>query len=251
MDWIITIIILVFSYVLGSVPFGLLVVKLATGKDVRTIGSGRTGGTNVMRAAGTIAGGITALLDGLKGGFGILLAGWILPGQVWVQVAAGALGIWGSIHSIFLRERDQNGRLHLRGGAGGAAAFGAFTAVWLSSTFFLFPVALLVYFFIGYASITTISIAIAGTLIMIGRTIFMNAPWQYIALGLLAVAMVFYALRPNLIRLRLGTEREVGLRAHLNRKRLQGESQPERDGKKSNSRKNQPLNTPDRSLGGS
>jgi len=219
MDLLIIFGILAFSYLVGSIPFGLVVVKIAVGKDVRSIGSGRIGGTNVMRAAGVLAGGITALLDLLKGGAGIWLAGWLLPGQVWVQVAAGVLGIWGSIHSIFLREKDETGKIHLRGGAGGATTFGAVTALWLSSPVILFPIAALVYIFIGYASVTTISIAVAGTIILAVRAIFTNAPWEYIAMGIISIAMVIYALRPNLKRLREGTEREVGLRAYLTRMR--------------------------------
>lgn len=59
-------VVLVLSYILGSIPFGLIVVKIAIGKDVRSIESGRTGGTNVMRAAGVLSGVITAGLDVLK-----------------------------------------------------------------------------------------------------------------------------------------------------------------------------------------
>ena len=54
------------SYLLGSIPFGLLIVKLKTGKDIRSVESGRTGGTNAMRAAGFFAGLLTAILDLLK-----------------------------------------------------------------------------------------------------------------------------------------------------------------------------------------
>ena len=55
------------AYVLGSIPFGLLIVKISTGKDIRDVASGRTGGTNAGRAAGTWAGILTGLLDGAKG----------------------------------------------------------------------------------------------------------------------------------------------------------------------------------------
>jgi len=75
MDMLKILLVLTLSYLIGAIPFGLVVVKIATGKDVRTIGSGRTGGTNVMRAAGFAAGAVTAVLDWLKGGAGILLAG--------------------------------------------------------------------------------------------------------------------------------------------------------------------------------
>ncbi len=219
MDLLLIIAILILSYIVGSIPFGLVIVKIAIGKDVRSMGSGRTGGTNVMRAAGILAGALTALMDLLKGGAGIWLASWLLPGQVWVQVTAGALAIWGSIHSIFLRERGEDGKVHFHGGAGGATTFGAVTALWLTAPLILFPIAALVYIFVGYASITTISIAVAGTLLLIVRAIVANSPWEYIIMGLIAIAMVVYALRPNLKRLVEGTEREVGLRAYRTKTR--------------------------------
>ena len=55
------------GYLIGSIPFGYLIVKAVTGKDIRTFGSGRTGGTNAFRAAGLVAGFATAIMDVVKG----------------------------------------------------------------------------------------------------------------------------------------------------------------------------------------
>ena len=77
------------SYVIGSIPFGLLVVKLKTGKDIRDVESGRTGGTNAMRAAGLGAGIATAMLDILKGAIGMLIARWVSPDAYAVHVLTG------------------------------------------------------------------------------------------------------------------------------------------------------------------
>ena len=66
--------IILLAYLFGSIPFGLLIVKLKTGKDIREVESGRTGGTNAMRAAGFWAGFATAMLDILKG-FGAACVG--------------------------------------------------------------------------------------------------------------------------------------------------------------------------------
>ncbi len=63
-------VVIILSYVIGSIPFGFLVVKTFSGRDVRDVGSGRTGGTNAMRAAGVPAGVLTAVLDTLKAGRG-------------------------------------------------------------------------------------------------------------------------------------------------------------------------------------
>lgn len=59
--------VLILAYLIGSIPFGLIIVKLSTGKDIRSVESGRTGGTNAMRAAGVWAGVATAIFDTLKG----------------------------------------------------------------------------------------------------------------------------------------------------------------------------------------
>lgn len=224
MDLLITLMVWIASYIIGAIPFGLVIVYVATGKDVRWIGSGRTGGTNVMRAAGFWAGAVTAILDWLKGGAGVLLAGWLLPGQVWVQVIAGVLAIIGSIRSVFLRQRDENGKLHFRGGAGGAATFGAISAMWFAAPLILLPLSILIYILIGYASIATLSIAILGTITLAMRAAGGYLPWEATALGFLSIAIVIYALLPNFKRLKEGTEREVGLRAWRTKQRQEKEN---------------------------
>lgn len=71
MQIVFAILAVVLAYVIGSVPVGLLIVKITTGKDIREIESGRTGGTNAMRAAGFWAGFATAMLDIVKGAAGV------------------------------------------------------------------------------------------------------------------------------------------------------------------------------------
>src|SRR5512139_2843888 len=102
------------SYIFGSIPFGLIIVKLLTGKDIRKVESGRTGGTNVMRAAGLWAGLLTALLDVLKAAATVWLAKAVTPNE-WIHALAPIAAIIGHNHSIFLPERGPDGRLRLRG----------------------------------------------------------------------------------------------------------------------------------------
>ncbi len=208
------------SYLVGSVPFGLIVVKIASGVDVRKFGSGRTGGTNVMRAAGLIPGVITAVLDVMKGVASGWIAEWLAPGDPWLKVLAAVFALWGAIHSVFLLERDEHGVWRLRGGAGGATGLGGAIALWNPSAFFIVPVGAVMYFFVGYASVTTISVAISALVIFTIRAFVDNQPFQYIIFGAAALATVLYALRPNLKRLRNGTERLVGLRAYIKKKQL-------------------------------
>ena len=100
--------ILLAGYIFGSIPFGLIVVKTMTGKDIRTIASGRTGGTNAMRAAGPWAGVLTAILDILKAAATVWLAR-ALTNNVWMHALTPISAILGHNYSIFLMERRPEG----------------------------------------------------------------------------------------------------------------------------------------------
>lgn len=201
------------SYLLGSIPFGLVIVKIASGKDIRSVESGRTGGTNAMRAAGFFAGLLTALFDVGKGAATALVVRWLGVDQPIVQVVAAALAIIGHNYSVFLIERTTHGRIRLRGGAGGATALGGSIALWPLSGVIILPLVVITYIFVGYASVTTISIAAFSALVFLVRAALGLSPWEYVLYGIAALGIVLWALRPNLERLRQGTERPVGLRA--------------------------------------
>jgi len=207
------------SYLLGAIPFGLIIVKIGTGKDVRGVGSGRTGGTNVMRAAGVFAGFLTAFFDVLKGYATIFVVGWFSPGNAWLQVICGLAAILGHNYSIFLPERDEKGKLHLKGGAGGATCMGGAIAIWPYIWFFILLLGLMVYIFVGFASVATMSIAVIATGVFIYRAVYLGASWIYVAYGVLAELLLIWALRPNLKRLVNGTERSVGIRSYIQRKK--------------------------------
>ena len=88
MEILLAIGIVALGYVLGSIPFGLLIVKLKTGKDIRKVESGRTGGTNAMRAAGFWAGLMTAIMDVLKGTVTVWIAQAVFPDNEILHVLA-------------------------------------------------------------------------------------------------------------------------------------------------------------------
>ena len=207
------------AYLVGSIPFGLIIVKTITGKDVREVGSGRTGGTNAMRAAGLFAGILTALGDILKGLVSGWLAGSLMPGNDLVKVAALLLAIVGHNYSIFLIKRNNAGRLALEGGAGGATAFGGAVSLWSPVWMFLLPLLALVYLLIGYASVMTASVGFLCIIIFAITSAMGITPPVYILYGVGALILTLIALRPNLKRLRNGTERSVGLRRYLEKKR--------------------------------
>jgi len=203
------------AYLIGSIPSGLLVVRLTTGKDVRQIESGRTGGTNAMRAAGTLAGLLTALLDMLKGAAAVWLSQTLSAGIVWTTAVSGVLAVVGHNYSAFLIEKNENGKLRFRGGAGGATTLGAAIGLWLNSWMFILPFAIICYVFVGYASLTTISIAVSAMAVFIFRAAKGMNPWAYALFGAAALLAVIIALLPNLKRLKEGTERRVQLLARI------------------------------------
>jgi glycerol-3-phosphate acyltransferase PlsY len=206
-------VVLVLSYLVGSIPFGLLVVKLSTGKDIRQVESGRTGGTNAARAAGLGAGIITAVLDFLKAALTVWIARTLVPGNVWIQVLAPVAAVVGHNYSIFLIERGNDRRLRLRGGAGGAPTVGgAFGLSWFSILIIL-PLAMAVLFGIGFASLATMSVAFFATVIFTFGALAGISPWQYVMYGVITELILIVALRPNIRRLLNGTERRIGWRA--------------------------------------
>lgn len=204
--------VLLLAYIFGSIPFGLLIVKLTTGKDIRHVASGRTGGTNAARAAGVGAGLLTALMDALKGAAAVWVALAVSPNNHWLHVLAPIAGILGHNYSIFLAERDASNRLRLRGGAGGGPTVGGAFGLWWTSVLIVVPLAALVFVGIGYASITTISIALIITVIFALRYSMGLASLPDVAYGLIALLLLVWALRPNIRALIEGRERFHGWR---------------------------------------
>ena len=200
------------AYVFGSIPFGLLIVKISTGKDIRDVASGRTGGTNAGRAAGTWAGVLTGILDGAKAAAAVWIAQAVSPGNHWLHVIAGLAAILGHNYSIFIIQRDEKGRLRLHGGAGGGPTVGGAIGLWWLSAFLILPIAILVFVGIGYASITTLSIAVITTVIFAVRYLLGLSPLPDVFYGPIAFVMLAWALRPNIRALIEGRERFHGWR---------------------------------------
>lgn len=220
MQIIIVLAVLLLAYLLGSIPFGWVIVKLTTGRDVRHVESGRTGGTNVWRAAGLLAGFATGVLDVLKSATSVWIVRWLVPESTpffhWIEIAAPLLAILGHNYSIYLIERSETtGKLKLRGGAGGAACLGGAFGLWGPSIFIILPIGVLIYFIIGYASVTTMSIAVTAAVLFAIKAAQGQLPWVYVVYGIIGEMLVVWALRPNLERLRNGTERLHGLRVWL------------------------------------
>jgi len=203
--------ILALSYALGSVPVGLIVAGLKTGRDLRATGSGKTGATNVMRSAGRKWGFLTLFLDGAKAFIAVICATllWRLSpmsiGPIGldvpiVQSLSGVAAIIGHNHPMFAG---------FRGGRGVSSFFG-------SMVFLNWPVALLgigvltvvamVSRFMSLASIVAglVTCAAMVALYAVGR-----APLPHTAYAVLVVAYIVFVHRDNISRLRKGTERKL------------------------------------------
>lgn len=194
------------GYLLGSLPMGLIYVRVFTGQDLRAVGSGRTGGTNAMRAAGLAVGVLTALSDIFKGTLAVWLAQWLLPAETraFGMVLCGLGAILGHNYSLFLR---------FKGGAGGATATGAALAIWPWSVLIVVPLGIGILYFVGYASVATLAAAVAITLVFTILALLHLLEPTFILYGVGTLVILTWALRPNLARLRRGEERLVGRRA--------------------------------------
>ena len=201
--------VVIIGYILGSIPFGLLIVKMKTGKDVRTVESGRTGGTNVVRAAGLGAGLLTALLDVLKGAVSVWVAEALLPENHLIHILAPLAAILGHNYSLVLIRRDENGKLRFHGGAGGAPALGGAMGLWLP----IFPIVLaagaLIWFTVGIASLTTMAIGLVVTIVFAIYSAQGILEPVNIWYGVIAELFLIWALRPNIKKLLAGNERVV------------------------------------------
>ena len=171
-----------------------------------------------MRAAGPWAGVLTAILDILKAAATVWLAR-ALTNNMWVHALTPIAAILGHNYSIFLMERSPEGGVRLRGGAGGAAAGGGAFGLWPPAAFILIPFGLLVWYGIGYASVTTLSIGLMTIVIFSVRAALGLGPWEYVLYGVLAEILMVWALRPNIRRLMEGTERRHGLPARLQQRK--------------------------------
>ncbi len=200
------------AYVFGSIPFGLLFVKLLSGKDIRNVASGRTGGTNAARAAGAVAGLLTALMDCIKGAASVWVSQAVSPGNEWLHIIAPIAAILGHNYSVFMVERDLRFRLRFRGGAGGGPTVGGALGLWWPSVLIVLPLLGLVFFGIGYASVTTLSAALLITALFAIRYVMGLSPLADVFYGILAFILLAWALRPNIRALIEGRERFHGWR---------------------------------------
>jgi len=189
------------GYLLGSIPSGYIVVKAFTGQDVRKIGSGRTGGTNVLRVpgAGRKAFFLTILGDITKGAVAVL-AGRYMAGDIG-QLVAGFFALVGNNWSLYLGGQ---------GGAGVMTTLGTMLLISPLPPLLFAPIPLLIIRLTHTASLGSLTAAAGAILIYLALAILNIEPWSHlvyvIAIGLLLIAVHV----PNIQRLLAGRERPAG-----------------------------------------
>jgi glycerol-3-phosphate acyltransferase PlsY len=186
----------VIAYLIGGIPFGYVLVRLTTGKDVRSSGSGNIGATNVLRTTGRTAGVATLLLDVAKGFCAVWLAAYLTNDDaLWMSVAALAV-MAGHAFPVFLK---------FHGGKAVASFIGAFlylTPLPLAAVLVLFVIVVAVTKAISAGSIW------AAATFPLGVFMISHPPAPILIAALIAGAFIVYRHKANIERLRAGTENQ-------------------------------------------
>jgi glycerol-3-phosphate acyltransferase PlsY len=196
-DLPLTIGLLVMGYLIGSLPMGVIVARLTGGIDPRTVGSGRTGGTNALRAMGWPRAITVGLLDLAKGGVPILLAR-ALDAPVEVQALTGAAAVLGAWKSIFLGFHGGRG---VATGVGGMIVVSPLVCLIAAPAFFII-IAVTRYVSLGSLLGTAFGAGVAVVFVLLGA---LDPAWLLYVLP--GVVIVWVAHRDNIGRLLAGTER--------------------------------------------
>ena len=190
------------AYLLGSIPFGLLVVKALGGPDIREIGSGNIGAANVTRNAGKLAGALTLVLDAAKGYLAVWLASRYTAGNIrWMMVAA-FFAVIGHMFPVWLG---------FKGGKGVATGLGVFVPICWQAVAAGIALWLLVVIFWRYSSLGSISAAAALPIFVYLLYAPGHAPPEVVTFGTVVIAvLVIFKHRSNIERLIAGEEPRLG-----------------------------------------
>ncbi|MEW5743531.1 MAG: glycerol-3-phosphate 1-O-acyltransferase PlsY [Myxococcota bacterium] len=176
------------GYLLGSIPFGVIVTRLFAKKDVRAEGSGNIGATNVARVAGKKLGALVLLLDAAKGSAAVVLALWLFPQAYTLHAGAGFAAFLGHVFPVWLR---------FQGGKGVATALGVLVV--------LLPISALVGFVVWGAIVAVTRISSVGSLVgglfAIVAGFFSGRPIEYPLLGVVLLLAMVVTHRGNIQRL--------------------------------------------------
>ena len=193
----------VVAYLCGSIPVGVVVARLTGGVDPRTIGSGRTGGTNALRALGRKRAAVVVVGDLLKGALPVLLARFV-SGQAVVEVACGLAAVAGAIWSVFVG---------FRSGRGVGTGVGTMLVIQPVAVLLALPVFIVVILVTRYVSLGSLlgSAALFPSMLLIWAVAAGAVPPQYLVYTVVGAALIWIAHADNIDRLLHGTERKFDL----------------------------------------
>lgn len=188
------VLVLLLAYLLGSIPFGYLLVRLTSGQDVRAMGSGNIGATNVLRTSGRVTGVVTLILDIAKGFFAVwLMARFSADSPAWTSAAALAV-MAGHAYPVFLK---------FHGGKAVASFIGAFlylTPIPMAAALVLFVIVTAATHHVSMGSI------IAAGSLPLGVWFIEHPPAVVLLASIVAAVFIIYRHRANISRIRSGTE---------------------------------------------
>jgi glycerol-3-phosphate acyltransferase PlsY len=207
MSWSQTALAVVAAYLLGSMSFSYLIVRLLRGVDIRTVGSGNAGATNVLRVAGPVPGACALALDIGKGVAAVLLARLLEVGPVAIS-AVGVAAVLGHLYPVFFG---------FRGGKGVATAAGTLISLAPWATLAALAVFVGVVAWKRYVSLGSIVVAILCPLFVAGLALVrgLAVPWPLVCGAAVIGAMIVFKHRANIGRLLRGSEKRIGERAAL------------------------------------
>jgi len=206
--------IVVIAYLLGSIPFGLIISKLKSGVDVRGYGSGKTGATNVMRITGAKLGVLTLVLDVVKAAGAVMLATVIVDGDSGILTIGGVSVYWQHVAQVVAGLAVVVGHnwpifAKFKGGRGVTAYFGTLFAICPPVGIFGAQIVALAALLSRHMSLGSVLGSLAALCFMIPLTVLYNFPPIYLAYGSVVVALIVYQHLGNIKRLRQGTERRL------------------------------------------
>ncbi len=204
MNWLVILILILISYLVGSIPIGLIVGYIIFHQDIRKLGSGNIGATNIYRNWGKLASLLVISGDIFKGAFGVFVVKYFYSGIInnsiiynLVLILVGIAAILGSTYSIYIR---------FSGGKGVGCATGVLLVMMPKIVLILLLVFIIVLLFTRYVSAGSITISILFPILVF---IFHPQNIPFLIFGLIAPILVIYKHRGNVQRILKGTERKL------------------------------------------
>jgi acyl phosphate:glycerol-3-phosphate acyltransferase len=190
------------AYLAGSIPVGVIVARLVGGPDLRSIGSGRTGGTNAIRALGRKWAAVVVLGDLLKGALPVLLARYV-TGDPLVEVLCGISAVAGAIWSVFVG---------FRSGRGVGTGVGTMLVIQPIAVLLSAPVFVVVILLTRYVSLGSLlgSAAMFPAMLLVLMVV-PDTPLPYVIYSAVGTALIWLAHADNIERLLKGEERKFDL----------------------------------------